>query len=179
MSKIGEKPIKIPDQVKIEINDVEVVAIGPKGQLTAPLFRLIEVEVKEGEVRVSRKKDSKQAKSFHGLVRSLIKNNIIGVTEGYKKTLKLVGTGYRVKKKGQGLELSVGFSHFVAVEPVEDVTFVLEGEDTIHISGIDKQKVGQVAADIRAIKPPEPYKGKGVRYEGEVVKLKPGKTAAE
>jgi large subunit ribosomal protein L6 len=179
MSKIGEKPIKIPDQVKIEINDTEVVVVGPKGQLTAPLFRLIEVEVKEGEVRVSRKKDNKQAKSLHGLVRSLIENNIIGVTEGYKKTLKLVGTGYRVKKKGQGLELSVGFSHTVTVEPVKDVVLVLEGDDTIHISGIDKQKVGQVAADIRAIKPPEPYKGKGVRYEGEVVKLKPGKTATE
>ncbi len=179
MSKIGKTPIPIPDQVKIEVKDDEVVISGPKGQLTAPLFPSIKVETTDNEVRVSRSKNDKQTRSYHGLVRSLIANHIEGVTSGYKKTLKLVGTGYRAKKKGQGLELTVGYSHPVEVAPVKDITLELDGNDTIHISGFDKQAVGQVAAEIRAIKPPEVYKGKGIRYEGEVVKLKPGKAAIE
>ncbi len=179
MSKIGKTPISIPDQVKVEVKENEVVVIGPDGQLSAPLLANIKVEVQDNEVRVSRDKNDKQTRSCHGLVRSLINNHIIGVTEGYKKTLKMVGTGYRVKKKGQGLELAVGYSHPVIVDPVPGVIFELEGNDTIYVSGIDKQKVGQMAANIRAIKPPEVYKGKGIRYEGEVVKLKPGKAAVE
>lgn len=179
MSKIGKTPITIPDEVKIEIKDDQVVVSGPKGKLSAPVFPGIKIEIKDNELRVSRSKNDKQSRSNHGLVRSLIENHVIGVTEGYKKTLKLVGTGYRVKKKGQGLELTVGYSHPVEVDPIQGVNLEIEGNDTICVSSIDKQKVGQAAADIRAIKPPEVYKGKGIRYEGEVVKLKPGKAAVE
>ncbi|MBD3249987.1 MAG: 50S ribosomal protein L6 [Candidatus Pacebacteria bacterium] len=179
MSKIGKKPIAIPSGVTVTPEKKQVVVKGPQGQLSAPLFRGIKVEIKDDQVQVSREKDTKQLRSYHGLVRSLIQNHIQGVTDGYQKVLKLVGTGYRAKQKGAGLELAVGYSHPVEVGVVEGVKLELEGDDTIKVTGIDKQKVGQVAADIRAIRPPEPYKGKGVRYEGEVVKLKPGKTAVE
>ncbi len=179
MSKIGKTPITIPDEVKIEVKDNRVIVSGPNGKLSAPLFPHIKVEIKDNRLRVSRSKNDKQSRSNHGLVRSLIENHVIGVTQGYKKTLKLVGTGYRVKKKGQGLELTVGYSHPVEFDPIQGIDFEIEGNDTIYISGIDKQVVGQAAANIRAIKPPEVYKGKGIRYEGEVVKLKPGKAAVE
>ncbi len=179
MSKIGKTPITVPSEVKIEVTNQEIKISGPKGHLMAPVFRHIKVEVKEGEVRVSRLKNDKQSRSYHGLVRSMINNHIIGVTKGYKKSLKLVGTGYRVKKKGAGIELSVGYSHTVDYVPDKGVKLELEGDDTIYVSGIDKQAVGQVAANIRAIKPPEPYKGKGVRYKDEYVKIKPGKTVTE
>ena len=179
MSKIGKKPIQIPAGVKIEVESNQVKVTGPKGALLAPIFDEIKIVIKDSELRVERTKDSKQARSYHGLVRSLINNHIIGVTEGYKVSLKLVGTGYRVKKKGQGIEMAIGFSHPVEFAATLGVTLDVEGEDTIHVLGIDKQAVGQVAADIRASKPPEPYGGKGVRYEDEVVKIKPGKAAAE
>lgn len=179
MSKIGKKPIPVPSGVKIEIKDSEIKVTGPKGSLVSPSFPGVKVELKDDEVRVDRSRNDKQMKSYHGLVRSLIDNSIIGVTEGYKKTLKLVGTGYRAKKKGQGVEMAVGYSHPVEFMPPQGVTLELEGEDTIHVMGIDKQAVGQAAADIRSAKPPEPYQGKGVRYEDEVVKLKPGKAAVE
>lgn len=179
MSKIGKTPITISDQVKIEVKDNEVVVRGPKGELTSPLFNHISIEIEDDQLRVSRDKDDKQTRSYHGLVRSLINNNVFGVTEGYKKTLKLVGTGYRVKKKGQGIEMTLGYSHPVEYQPESGVKIDIEGEDTIYIEGIDKQSVGQAAAHIRALRPPEPYKGKGIRYEGEVVKIKPGKTAVE
>lgn len=155
-----------------------VVVKGPKGQLSAPLFPGITVKVEENEIMVGRTSDEKQTKAFHGLVRSLLENHVLGVTEGYKKTLKLVGTGYRVSPKGQGLSLAVGFSHPVDFAGVTGVKLTAEGSDTIHIEGIDKHMVGQVAANIRAIKPPEPYKGKGIRYEDEVVRRKQGKAAA-
>jgi len=179
MSKIGKKPIQIPAGVKVEVENSQIKVMGPKGTLVAPTFDQIKVIVKDDEVRVERTKDSTRAKSYHGLVRSLLNNNIIGVTQGYKITLKLVGTGYRVKKKGQGIEMSLGFSHPVEFVAPQGVTLEVEGEDTIHVEGIDKQAVGQAAADIRVSKPPEPYGGKGVRYEDEVVKIKPGKAAAE
>ncbi len=179
MSKIGRTPIVIPDQVKVVVKDDYAQVRGPKGELEAPIHKGIEVEIKDNEVQVHRDSDKKQIRAYHGLVRSLIANHIEGVTKGYKKTLKMVGTGYRVKKKGSGLSVTVGLSHSVEIEAVAGVNLEIEGDDTIHVSGIDKQKVGQVAADIRAIRPPEPYKGKGIRYEGEVVKLKPGKAAVE
>lgn len=179
MSKIGKTPIKIPSGVKIEVSDDQIKVSGPKGNLDSPNFDGIKVEVTGDEVRVDRTRDNKQARSYHGLVRSLVNNNIIGVTQGYKITLKLVGTGYRVKKKGQGIELALGFSHPVEFSAIQGVTFDIEGEDTIIVTGIDKQAVGQAAANIRAAKPHEPYKGKGVRYEDEVVKIKPGKAAVE
>ncbi len=179
MSKIGRTPITLPDEVKVEVKKNKVLIKGPKGELSAPLFRHIQVVVEDGQIKVSRDQDTKEIRSFHGLVRSLINGHVIGVTEGYKKVLKLVGTGYRVKKKGQGLEMTVGYSHPVEVEPIPDIKLEIEGNDTIIISGIDKQLVGQAAANIRDIKPPEPYKGKGIRYEDEQVKIKPGKTATE
>jgi large subunit ribosomal protein L6 len=181
MSKIGNTPITIPDKVKIEIDEAQqqVTVIGPNGELAAPLHRGISVELDAGQIRVSRSNDKIQTKAYHGLVRSLLQNHIQGVTEGYSKTLKLVGTGYRVKKQGAGLEMTLGFSHPVSVEAVDGIELDIEGNDTIFVKGIDKQKVGQIAAEIRALRPPEPYKGKGIRYEGEVVKLKPGKAAVE
>ncbi len=179
MSKIGKTPIKVPSGVKIEVTESEIKISGPKGNLSAPNFEGIKVEVKDDEVRVDRSRQDKQTRSFHGLVRSLINNHVIGVTQGYKTTLKLIGTGYRVKKKGQGIEMALGFSHPVEMSPPQGVLIDIEGEDTIIVSGIDKQAVGQFAADIRSTRPPEPYKGKGVRYEDEVVKIKPGKAAVE
>lgn len=177
MSKIGNKSIIIPEAVTVTVVGNTVVVKGAKGELKTDLFPNITAKVADGEIQISRKNDEAQTKAFHGLVRSLVNNNIIGVSEGYKKTLKLIGTGYRVKSMGAKVELSIGFSHPVIIEPVEGVKITVEGNDTIHIEGIDKQKIGQLAADIRANKKPEPYKGKGIRYEGEEVKLKPGKAA--
>lgn len=180
MSKIGKQPITLPTGVNLTINEHEVVVKGPKGELTAPLFSGIKVQIKDGNlVQVSRENDQKQTKSYHGLVRSLLNNYVQGVSQGFKKVLKMVGTGYRVNKKGNGLELSVGFSHSVVVEPLAGVQLDVTGTDLITVSGIDKQIVGQMAANIRSIRKPEPYQGKGIRYEGEVVKIKPGKTASE
>jgi len=137
----------------------------------------IKVEVEGNQVKVLRSNELRSTRAYHGLIRSLIANCIDGVVNGYKKTLKLVGTGYRVATKGVELSLSVGFSHPVVVKPIEGIKLSVSGNDTIVIEGIDKQKVGQMSADIRAINPPEPYKGKGIRYEDEVVKRKAGKTA--
>jgi ribosomal protein L6 len=138
----------------------------------------IEVKIEEGLAKVTRKNDQRQTKAFHGLVRSLLNNAVIGVSQGYKKTLKLVGTDYRVTTKGKNLDLSVGYSHTVEFTPPDDVKVKVEGNDTIVIEGIDKQLVGEVSANIRKIKPPDAYKGKGIRYEDEVVKTKPGKTTS-
>jgi len=179
MSKIGKTPITIPEKVEIKIEGQEVKVKGPKGQLTAPIKPGIRVVLEDGLIKVERENDKLQTRAYHGLVRSLIQNQIEGVTDGYQKTLKLVGTGYRVSKKGAGLEVTVGYSHPVAIDPVKDVELSIEGNDTIIVKGMDKQKVGQVAADIRAIRKPEPYKGKGIRYADEVVKIKPGKAATE
>lgn len=178
MSRIGKKPITIPAGVTVTVTNDSVEVKGPKGQLSVALLPKVTVKVEDNQVLVSRKGNEPQTRAFHGLIRSLIANNVVGVTDGYKKTLKLVGTGYRVAAKGAGLSLSVGFSHQVEVEAKPGVKLSVEGNDTIHIEGIDRQLVGQVAADIRAIKPPEPYKGKGVRYVDEQVKIKPGKTTA-
>jgi large subunit ribosomal protein L6 len=178
MSRIGRTPISIPSGVTVTISGREAVVHGPKGELKAVVPAGIKVDVVDNEVKVERTNDLKQTRAFHGLLRSLINNHIIGVTEGYTKTLKLVGTGYRAQAKGAGISLSLGLSHQVDVQPVPEVTFKVEGTDTIHIEGIDKQTVGQVAADIRKLRPPEPYKGKGIRYEDEIVRTKPGKTAA-
>jgi len=181
MSRIGKQPVPIPAGVTVEIKDGEVVVTGPKGKLTQSIRPEIEVNLKDNQLFVSRKSDSKLARSLHGLTRSLIANMVKGVTDGWSKTLKLVGTGYRVKLEpsaaGEKLVLSVGFSHPVEVQPVEGIKFEVQGNDTIVISGIDKALVGQVAAKIRKIRPPEPYKGKGIRYEDEKVRRKPGKAA--
>lgn len=178
MSKIGKKNIAIPDQVTVMVTADEVLVRGPKGELKTALVNGITVKVEANEVIVERQNNLKQSRANHGLIRSLIANNIVGVKEAYQKTLKLVGTGYRVTAAGAGLSLTLGFSHPVEVAAVPGITFKVEGNDTIHIEGIDKQLVGQVSANIRGLRPPEPYLGKGVRYSDEVVKRKPGKAAA-
>lgn len=175
MSRIGRKPIIIPEGVTVKNKDGIFKVAGPKGDLKIHLRPEIKVEVKENQVLVKRQKDDKLSRALHGLSRALIANMIEGVTAGFTRVLKLVGTGYRVAKEGENLNLSVGFSHPVIVEPLAGIKFEVEGNETIKISGIDKALVGQMAAKIRSIRPPEPYKGKGIRYQGEEVKLKPGK----
>lgn len=178
MSRIGRIPVELVSGVKAEVMGDQVVVRGPKGELKVFVPKQIVVTVEENSVVVSAKNKEGQTGAFHGLVRSLIANSVTGVSVGFKKTLKLIGTGYRVTTKGAGLELAVGFSHKIDVLPKAGIKFTLEGNDTIHIEGIDKQTVGQQAAEIRSIKPPEPYLGKGIRYSDEEVIKKQGKTAA-
>lgn len=171
------KPIHIPEKVTLVIEPKLAKVTGPKGELSCNLPTQIKVEQKDGLISVSRKNDLPETKALHGLVRSLINNMVIGVTEGYKKELQLVGTGYRVSTHPDGLSLTLGFSHPVVVKKVPGIELEIEGNNKIFISGIDKQLVGQVASDIRGLRPPEPYKGKGVRYADEVVLRKAGKAA--
>ena len=178
MSRIGKTAIQLPQGVTVTVEDKQVKVKGSKGELVTKVLSGITVKVADDAVTVHRKNDQLQTKANHGLIRSLINNNVIGVSQGFKKTLKLVGTGYRVAAKGAGLTLSVGYSHPVEITPIEGVQLKVEGNDTIHIEGSDKQAVGQLAANIRKVRPPEPYKGKGIRYEGEQVRRKAGKTAA-
>jgi large subunit ribosomal protein L6 len=175
MSRIGRMPIEVPSGVTVTIDGSHVFVKGPKGELSLTVAEPIVAVLEENQVVVTRPNDERMAKSLHGLTRTLISNNIIGVTQGYEKKLEVVGTGYRVAAKGNSLELSVGFSHSVTVDPPEGISFAVEGNDKITVSGIDKQAVGEVAANIRKIRKPEPYKGKGVRYAGEVVRRKAGK----
>lgn len=177
MSRIGKKPVELVQGVTATIENGQVTIKGPKGTLVVPVMEGIKVTQEENTLVVTRANDEKQIRAYHGLVRSLLAGATEGVTNGYKKTLKLVGTGYRATAKGAGISVTVGFSHPVEINPVEGIKLSVEGNDTIHIEGIDKQLVGQVAANIRAIRPPEPYKGKGIRHEDEVVRIKPGKTA--
>ena len=179
MSRIGRKIVSLPTGVTFQPGETELVIKGSKGEIKIPALAGIQVTLNENALQVSRTDDERQTRAFHGLMRSLLNNAVAGVNGGFKKTLKLVGTGYRVSQKGSGLSLALGFSHPVDVAAVPGIKFTLEGQDTIHIEGIDKQAVGQVAANIRKIRPPEPYKGKGVRYEDEVVKRKAGKTATK
>jgi len=178
MSLIGKQPITIPGGVTVSVDGKVVNVKGPKGQLMAPVLEGLSVKVEGDQLIVEQIKSTRQTNAFHGLIRSLLSNHVLGVTEGFKKTLKLLGTGYRVQAKGAGISLAVGYSHQVDVKPEPGITLKVEGNDTIIVEGIDKQSVGQMAANIRKIKPPEHYKGKGIRYENEFVKIKPGKTAA-
>ncbi len=177
MSRIGRTPISLPQGVDFKVQDRLVTVKGSKGELKHQLPNLIEVEVKDGLVQVKRLNDTKQAKSLHGLTRALLANMVIGVSQGYTKVLELVGTGYRVAKQGSKLVISVGYSHPVEYPAPEGIAFELEGNNVIKVSGIDKQLVGQVAAEIRGIRKPEPYKGKGIRYQGEHIRRKAGKAA--
>ncbi|NLT26074.1 MAG: 50S ribosomal protein L6 [Microbacteriaceae bacterium] len=174
MSRIGRLPIEIPAGVDVKVDGAEVTVKGPKGELKLTVAAPIEAKVEDGQVLVTRPDDERESRSLHGLTRTLIFNNIIGVTEGYSKGLEVVGTGYRVAAKGRGLEFALGFSHPVAFDPPEGIQFKVEGAK-ITVEGIDKQLVGEVAANIRKIRPPEPYKGKGIRYAGEQVRRKAGK----
>ena len=175
MSRIGRLPIDIPAGVTVTISGQNVAVKGPKGELALVVAKPIEAKVEENQVLVTRPDDERASRSLHGLTRTLIANQIIGVTEGYSKGLEIVGTGYRVAQKGNSLEFALGFSHPVTVDAPEGITFTVEGNTKLTVAGIDKQAVGEVAANIRKIKKPEPYKGKGIRYAGEVVRRKAGK----
>ena len=175
MSRIGKMPIGIPGGVEVKVEGDLVSVKGPKGELTHTIASPITVAIEDGQVVVARPDDERDSRALHGLTRTLIANQIIGVTEGYAKELEVVGTGYRVAAKGQGLEFALGFSHPVFVDPPAGITFEVEGNTKLTVRGIDKQAVGEAAANIRKLKKPEPYKGKGIRYAGEVVRRKAGK----
>ena len=176
MSRIGRLPVPVPAGVDVTINGNDVTVKGPKGTLSRTIAQPLSVTRQEdGTILVTRPNDERESRSLHGLSRTLLNNMIIGVTEGYTKNLEIVGTGYRAAQKGTGIELSLGFSHTVVVEAPEGITLKVDGNLKIEVSGISKEQVGEVAANIRKIRPPEPYKGKGVRYAGENVRRKVGK----
>jgi large subunit ribosomal protein L6 len=176
MSRIGRLPIQVPSGVDVDINDRVVTVKGPKGTLTHTLVDPISIERgQDGALVVTRPDDETRSKERHGLERTLVANMVTGVTDGFSKTLEIVGTGYRVQAKGSDLEFALGFSHPVVVTPPAGITFAVESPTKFSVSGIDKQKVGEVAANIRKLRKPEPYKGKGVRYQGENVRRKVGK----
>ena len=175
MSRIGKIPVPVPSGVDVTISGALVTVKGPKGSLEHTIPAPITVEHADGRLLVARPDDERSSRALHGLTRTLLNNNIIGVTQGYTKALEIVGTGYRVVAKGKDLEFALGFSHPVVVTPPEGISFAVESPTKFSVSGIDKQAVGEVAANIRKIRKPEPYKGKGVRYAGEVVRRKAGK----
>jgi len=176
MSRIGKMPVAVPAGVDITIDGALVTVKGPKGTLTHAVATPITVEKNEQGLEVKRPNDERLAKSLHGLTRTLVANMVTGVTDGYEKKLEIVGTGYRVALNGQTLEFALGFSHPVHVAAPNGITFAVESPTKFSVAGIDKQQVGEVAANIRKIRKPEPYKGKGVRYAGEQVRRKAGKT---
>ena len=177
MSRIGRMPIAIPAGVTVDIAENNVVTVkGPKGELKRTLVPEMDIKIEDGHVIVTRPNDLKRMKSLHGLTRTLINNMVIGVTEGYSKKLEVNGVGYRAQKQGKTLVLSLGYSHPVEMTDPEGVTTTLDGQNIIIVSGIDKEKVGQYAAEIRDKRRPEPYKGKGIKYADEVIRRKVGKT---
>ena len=177
MSRIGKKPVPV-GKAKITIKDQHITAEGPKGRLELNVHPLIKVEQADGNLNVVRPDDEKQSKALHGLTRALLANMVEGVTNGYKKSLEIQGVGYKAELKGKTLVLSVGYANQITLRVPAGVTTALEGTNKIHVSGPDKQQVGQFASEIRGVRKPEPYKGKGIRYEGEVVKIKAGKAFA-
>ncbi|GAA2171365.1 50S ribosomal protein L6 [Agrococcus versicolor] len=176
MSRIGRLPIDIPAGVEVNVDGASVTVKGPKGELSLEVAKPIQVEVVDGQVQVTRPDDERESRSLHGLTRTLIANDIVGVTDGYSKGLEVVGTGYRVASKGAGIEFALGYSHPIAVEPPAGITFTVEGNNKVIVAGISKQAVGEVAANLRKLRKPEPYKGKGVRYAGEQIRRKAGKS---
>jgi large subunit ribosomal protein L6 len=179
MSRVGQAPIPVPSGVEVKIEGREVTVKGPKGELSRVVPEVLSVNLEGEEVTVTRADDERESRALHGLFRSLINNMVVGVTEGYRRGLEIVGVGYRATAQGdRALELAVGYSHTVKVEAPEGITFEVPSNTRIDVIGIDKEKVGQVAADIRAIRKPEPYKGKGIRYQDEHVRRKAGKAAS-
>jgi large subunit ribosomal protein L6 len=177
MSRIGRLPIPVPSGVDVAIDGQTVNVTGPKGSLSHTVAAPITVErTEDGVLQVSRPDDERESRALHGLSRTLIANMITGVTEGYSKTLEIVGVGYRVQARGSDLEFALGYSHPVPVKAPDGITFTVEAPTRLRVTGIDKQQVGQIAANIRKLRKPDPYKGKGVRYQGEVIKRKVGKT---
>ena len=177
MSRIGNKPVQIPAGVEVAVNGNHVAVKGPKGELELDFFEKLSVSVEENDLVVSRSDDERETRARHGLTRALIHNMVLGVSEGFEKKLELAGVGYRVQQKGKNLEFSLGYSHPVIVEAPEGITFEVPDNTHVNVKGIDKQQVGQVAAEIRDKRPPEPYKGKGIHYVGEHIRRKLGKAA--
>ena len=175
MSRVGKKPIAVPSGVEFSVKDNVVTVKGPKGTLTKEFNKNITIKLEDGHITFERPNDEPFIRAIHGTTRALINNMVKGVSEGYRKTLTLVGVGYRAAAKGKGLEISLGFSHPVIIDEIPGITFTVEKNTTIHIDGIEKELVGQVAANIRAKRPPEPYKGKGVKYADEHIRRKEGK----
>ncbi len=178
MSRIGKAPIEIPAGVAVTVDGSAVRVTGPKGELEQRIRPEVGVSVEDGQVVVTRAAESKQHRAYHGLTRALLANMVEGVTDGFRKGLEIVGVGYRADKRGDTLVLTVGYSHEVKYPEPEGISITTPNQTTIVVEGIDKQKVGQVAAELRAVRPPEPYKGKGIRYQGEQVRRKAGKTGA-
>ena len=179
MSRVGQAPVTIPSGVDVKVEGREITVKGPKGELSRTLPEQLAVAIEGGELTVTRQDEERESRALHGLFRSLINNMVVGVTEGYRRGLEIVGVGYRATAQGdKALELAVGYSHTVKVQAPEGITFEVPSNTRIDVVGIDKEKVGQVAADIRAIRKPEPYKGKGIRYQDEVVRRKAGKAAS-
>ena len=176
MSRIGRAPIPVPDGVQVTINKTQVRVKGPKGELERSFHPDMRIGLEDGVLQVSRPTDQRHHRALHGLTRALLNNMVVGVSSGFEKVLEVVGVGYRPEMQGDNLSLNLGFSHPVVIEPPADVSFTIDARrKTIAINGIDKEVVGQLAADIRKLRPPEPYKGKGVRYLGEKVRRKAGK----
>lgn len=176
MSRIGKKPIAIPEGVDVKLDGTVLTVKGPKGTLTRTLHSEVIVKVEGNEIIIDRPSDNKQHRALHGTTRSVIANMVEGVTNGFAKTLELVGVGYRAAKSGSNLTLNVGYSHPVEITPEEGIEFEVPAQTQIIVKGIDKERVGQIASEIRAVRRPEPYKGKGIRYQGERVRRKEGKT---
>jgi len=177
MSRIGKLPVAVPKGVDARAAEGTLTVKGPKGELSLAYHPEMKVVVDDGEIRVERPSEQQRHRALHGLTRSLVANMVEGVTNGFKRTLEIQGVGYRAESKGRGITLSLGFSHTIDYTPVEGVKLECPNPTTIVVSGPDKQSVGQAAAEIRAFRPPEPYKGKGVRYQGEQIRRKAGKTA--
>ncbi len=178
MSRVGKAPIELPKGVEVTVKGNTVHVKGPKGELELETRPEIDVEVKDGQVVFTRSSEEKQIRAYHGLTRALVANMVEGVSEGYRKALEIVGVGYRADMRGSSLVLTVGYSHEVEYPQPDGITITTPSQTQIVVEGIDKQKVGQVAAELRAVRPPEPYKGKGIRYEGEQIRRKAGKTGA-
>jgi len=176
MSRIGKLPVAVPSGVNVILNEGEVHVKGPKGELHQHILaQVVDVKLEDGRVLIERKGDAKPHRAAHGLTRTLIANMVEGVSKGFRKSLEIQGVGYRAAKAGEKLNLTLGYSHPVEFEAPNGITLSVEGTNKIHVDGIDKQQVGQVAAKIRGLRPPEPYKGKGIRYEGETIRKKLGK----
>ena len=175
MSRVGNLPVPVPEGVKCEIKGAHLKVTGPKGTLERDCRPEMKIEIRDGAIVVTRPSEKKEDRAFHGMTRALINNMVVGVSQGYEKVLQVEGVGYRVSKQGNNLNLVLGYSHPISVAPPEGIAFEVDGTQTIKVQGIDKQAVGQVAADIRALRKPEPYKGKGVRYADEHIRRKVGK----
>ncbi len=175
MSRIGRLPIAVPSGVKVTIKDSQVIVKGPKGEISQTFRPGMAIKLEDNKLTVNRPDDSKENRAVHGLTRSLLNNMVTGVTTGWEKTLEIVGVGFRAEKTGEKLLLRVGYSHTVEVTPLPGITLATDGPNRIKVTGVNRETVGEMAAEIRAIRPPDAYKGKGIRYVGELVRIKPGK----